>query len=64
MNLFENVRKYEITVIGNVGSDQPYHPTVAGEAFGNTAIEQIQRALFVIRIVRTAVILDQTFKQR
>jgi DUF1680 family protein len=40
LNLFENVRKYEITVIGNGGSDQPYHPTVAGEAFGNTAIEQ------------------------
>jgi DUF1680 family protein len=39
-NLFENVRKYEITIIGNGGSDQPYHPTVAGEAFGNTAIEQ------------------------
>jgi DUF1680 family protein len=40
LNLFENVRKYEITVIGNGGSDQPYHPTVLGEAFGNTAIEQ------------------------
>ena len=40
LNLFENVRRYEITVIGNGGSDQPYHPTVAGEAFGNTAIEQ------------------------
>jgi DUF1680 family protein len=40
LNLFENVRKYEITIIGNGGSDQPYHPTVAGEAFGNTAIEQ------------------------
>jgi DUF1680 family protein len=40
LNLFENVRKYEITVIGNGGSDRPYHPTVAGEAFGNTAIEQ------------------------
>jgi DUF1680 family protein len=40
LNLFESVRKYEITIIGNGGSDQPYHPTVAGEAFGNTAIEQ------------------------
>ncbi|MDR1497308.1 MAG: glycoside hydrolase family 127 protein [Puniceicoccales bacterium] len=40
LNLFENVRKYEITIIGNGGSDHPYHPTVAGEAFGNTAIEQ------------------------
>ncbi|MDR1053893.1 MAG: glycoside hydrolase family 127 protein [Planctomycetaceae bacterium] len=40
LNLFENVRKNEITIIGNGGSDQPYHPTVLGEAFGNTAIEQ------------------------
>lgn len=40
LNLFHNVRKYEITVIGNGGSDQPYHPQVAGEAWGNTALEQ------------------------
>jgi DUF1680 family protein len=40
LNLFANVRKYEITLLGNGGSDQPYHPTVMGEAFGNTAIEQ------------------------
>ncbi|MDR2168838.1 MAG: glycoside hydrolase family 127 protein [Planctomycetaceae bacterium] len=40
LNLFENVRKYEITVIGNSGADQPYHPTVFGEAFDNTAAEQ------------------------
>ncbi|MDR1119825.1 MAG: glycoside hydrolase family 127 protein, partial [Dysgonamonadaceae bacterium] len=40
LNLFANVCKYEITIIGNGGSDQPYHPTVMGEAFGNTAIEQ------------------------
>jgi DUF1680 family protein len=40
LNLFENVRKYEITIIGNGGSNYPYHPTVSGEAFGNAAIEQ------------------------
>ncbi|WP_298648133.1 beta-L-arabinofuranosidase domain-containing protein, partial [uncultured Proteiniphilum sp.] len=40
LNLYENVRKYEITIIGNGGSDQPYHPYVMGEAWGNTALEQ------------------------
>ncbi len=39
-NLYNNVRKYEITIIGNGGSDQPYHPQVYGEAWGNTALEQ------------------------
>jgi|AGTN01.3.fsa_nt_gi Uncharacterized protein conserved in bacteria len=40
LNLYNNVRKYEITITGNGGSDQPYHPRVAGEAWGNTALEQ------------------------
>ncbi len=40
LNLYENVRKKEITLIGNGGADQPYHPAVCGEAWGNTAIEQ------------------------
>lgn len=40
LNLYNNVRKNEITIIGNGGSDQPYHPYVAGEAWGNTAHEQ------------------------
>ncbi|MCK3683465.1 beta-L-arabinofuranosidase domain-containing protein [Maribellus sp. YY47] len=39
-NYFNNVRTKEITIIGNGGSDQPYHPMVAGEAWGNTAVEQ------------------------
>lgn len=40
MNLFNNIRKREVTIIGNAGADQPYHPNVAGEAWGNTAYEQ------------------------
>jgi DUF1680 family protein len=40
MNLYNNIRSKEITIIGNAGADQPYHPYVAGEAWGNTAIEQ------------------------
>jgi len=40
VNLHSNVREKEITVIGNGGGDQPYHPYVAGEAWDNTAIEQ------------------------
>lgn len=39
-NLYENVRKDEITIIGNGGADQPYHPKVMGEAWDNTALEQ------------------------
>lgn len=40
LNLYNNVREKEITIIGNGGSDQPYHPSVRGEAWGNTALEQ------------------------
>jgi DUF1680 family protein len=40
MNMYRNIRDKEITIIGNAGADQPYHPHVAGEAWGNTAIEQ------------------------
>ncbi len=40
LNMYNNVRKNEITIIGNGGSDQPYHPYVYGEAWGNTALEQ------------------------
>lgn len=40
LNLFKNIGTKEITIIGNGGSDQPYHPYVAGEAWGNTAREQ------------------------
>ena len=40
LNLFQNVRDREITLIGNAGADQPYHPAVLGEAWGNTAVEQ------------------------
>ena len=40
LNLFKNISRKEITIIGNGGSDQPYHPYVYGEAWGNTALEQ------------------------
>lgn len=40
LNMFNNISTKEITIIGNGGSDQPYHPYVAGEAWGNTALEQ------------------------
>lgn len=40
INLFRNVKKDEITIIGNGGGDQPYHPAVKGEAWDNTAKEQ------------------------
>lgn len=39
-NLYKNVKEKEITIIGSGGSDQPYHPYVYGEAWGNTAFEQ------------------------
>jgi len=40
MNLYQNVKSDEITIIGNGGGDQPYHPAVCGEAWDNTAKEQ------------------------
>ena len=40
LNLFRNISTKEISIIGNGGSDQPYHPYVYGEAWGNTALEQ------------------------
>lgn len=40
MNLYQNIRTKEITIIGNGGGDQPYHPDVYGEAWDNTALEQ------------------------
>lgn len=40
MNLYHNIITREITIIGNGGGDQPYHPAVLGEAWDNTALEQ------------------------
>ena len=40
LNLYRNVRDKEITIIGNGGGDQPYHPAVSGEAWDYTAREQ------------------------
>lgn len=40
LNYYNNVRTKEITIIGNGGGDQPYHPKVNGEAWDNTAFEQ------------------------
>ncbi len=37
---FHKVIEQEITIIGNGGGDQPYHPNVRGEAWDNTAFEQ------------------------
>jgi DUF1680 family protein len=39
-NLYHNIIRNEITLIGNGGGDQPYHPPVMGEAWDNTAFEQ------------------------
>ena len=40
LNLFENIKKREITLIGNGGADQPYYPKWKGEAWDDTALEQ------------------------
>lgn len=40
MNLYDNIKEREITIIGNGGGDQPYHWRVYGEAWDNTAFEQ------------------------
>lgn len=53
LNLYNNVRKHEITIIGNGGSDQPFHPQVMGEAWGNTASEQTNPD--ILRMMETCV---------
>lgn len=40
LNLYHNIREKEITIIGNGGGDQPWHPRVMGEAWDHTAFEQ------------------------
>jgi DUF1680 family protein len=40
INLYQNIKANEITIIGNGGGDKPYHPAVMGEAWDNTAFEQ------------------------
>jgi DUF1680 family protein len=40
LQYFHQVIAHEITLIGNGGGDQPYHPNVRGEAWDNTAVEQ------------------------
>jgi len=40
LNLYHNIIEKEITIIGNGGGDQPFHPAVMGEAWDNTALEQ------------------------
>lgn len=45
MNLYHNIISNEITIIGNGGGDQPYHPAVAGEGWDNTAFEQTNPAI-------------------
>ena len=40
LNLYHSIIEHEITLIGNGGGDQPYHPAVMGEAWDNTALEQ------------------------
>ena len=40
INYFDLVLERELTIVGNGGGDQPYHPKVMGEAWDNTAAEQ------------------------
>jgi len=40
LNMFRNVKDKEITIVGNAGANQPYHPSVYGEAWSNTKEEQ------------------------
>lgn len=45
VNLYNNIRTREITIIGNGGSDMPYCPHCQGECWGNTAYEQTNPAI-------------------
>ena len=39
-NYFNNIKRHEITIVGNGGADEPYYPKWAGEAWDNTQKEQ------------------------
>lgn len=45
LNLYRKIREQEITIVGNGGGDQPYHPAVCGEAWDRTAFEQTNPAI-------------------
>lgn len=40
LSYFRLVRDRELTIVGNGGADQPFHPRVCGEAWSDTAREQ------------------------
>ncbi|MGN0053134.1 MAG: beta-L-arabinofuranosidase domain-containing protein [Bacteroides sp.] len=40
LQLYQAVCRYELTIIGSGGGDQPHHPKVLGEAWDHTAVEQ------------------------
>ena len=44
-NLFTMILEREMTLIGNGGGDQPFHPDVYGEAWDDTALEQTNPAI-------------------
>lgn len=52
-NLYLNIHNNEITIIGNGGGDQPYHPQVYGEAWNNTKLEQTNPN--IVRMMETCV---------
>jgi hypothetical protein len=45
LNYYHGIATKEITLIGNGGGDQPYHPRVMGEAWDYTALEQTNPAI-------------------
>ena len=53
LNLHRKIRDQEITIIGNGGGDQPYHPAVYGEAWDRTTTEQTNPA--ITRMMETCV---------
>ena len=44
-NLFTMILEREMTLVGNGGGDQPFHPDVYGEAWDDTAFEQTNPAI-------------------
>ncbi|MDR1518283.1 MAG: glycoside hydrolase family 127 protein [Dysgonamonadaceae bacterium] len=40
LNMYNNVREKEITIVGNGGANHPYHPNMGCEAWDNLAVEQ------------------------
>ena len=62
MNLYDNIRRNEITIVGNGGGDQPYHPAVMGEGWDHTAVTWMKFCSQILRLTGDPSAVDEIEK--